>query len=243
MQCCYVTQGGTLFTERLLLQDAGLQALVAAANVLPVPLALPTQDYSRLHNPVTVTKTALPVESGLQEGHQSASVSCVESILAPTDEGAQEPAWVLPGRTAQEGVKSASDTVMPLAEAIPGRCSQPHVARKRKHKRRDASSGITPEHMLYWVTQADIAAQLRCTDEASPEAGLMPEAASTEAPSQEACSSMLPASSLPDLCAGECILGCQQQGSRTGQETSDASKVCYNVEPVLQKSPKRRQCL
>ena len=231
---------GTLFRERLLLQDAGLLALVAAANVLPVPPALPTQDYSRLHNPVTVTKTALPVQSGQQEGHQSASVSCVENILASTNDGTQNPAWILPGTTAQEGVKSASDTVMPLAEAIPGRCSQPHVARKRKHKRRDASSGITPEHMLYWVSQADIAAQLRCTDEASHEAGLFPEAASTEAPSQEACSSMLPASSLPD---GECISGCQQQGNRTRQDATDASKVCNNVEPVLQKSLKRRQCL
>ena len=233
--------------RELLLQDAGLLALVAAANVFPVPIALPKQDYGRSHNPVTVSQTALPVKQRLAVCCPPAPVSHAESVLVQTNgthEGAQSLAWGMPGAlpaVSQEGIKSGSTaaTVMPAVEGLPGRCRQPQAARKRKHKRRDPSAGITPEHMLYWVSQADIAAQLRCTDTAIPaEAGLA-DLAKTELPRHEACDSMLPA-----LCAEEqCMLGCQEQSSRMRQDVTPGSKPLCTVEPVLQKSLKRRQCL
>lgn len=227
-------------------QDAGLLALVAAANVTSVPVALPVQDNGRSCHPVTESHTALPVTDKLPVCHSSAFVSHVESIQMQTDgthESAQSLAWGLPGAKPpvfQEGIKSGSTaaTVMPVIEASPGRYRQPHAARKRKHKRRDPTAGITPEHMLYWVSQADIAAQLRGNDTAGPaEAGLLSEAAS--APSQEECTDML-----STLSAGQqCMLGCQEQSSRIQQEVTNGSKVLCTVEPVLHKSLKRRQCL
>lgn len=237
---------GSLTKGKLPLQDAGLLALVAAANVVPVPVALPMQDYSRSHNPATASHTALPVKDMLTVCHSP--VSHVQSILVQTDgnhENAQNPAWGLPGAkpaAIQEEVRSGltAATVMPVVESLPGRCRQPHAARKRKHKRRDSSAGVTPEHMLYWVSQADIAAQLRCNDTAGPaEAGLLSEAASANAPNQEECTDVLPGVSA----VGQCIIGCQEQSSRIRTEVTGGSKVLCTVEPVLHKSLKRRQCL
>jgi len=43
--------------------------------------------------------------------------------------------------------------------------AQPEVGvRGGRRAPRKRLSGITPEHMLYWVLQADIAVQLRCDD-------------------------------------------------------------------------------
>lgn len=209
----------------MLLQDAGLLALVAAANVAPVPIALPIQDYGRSHNPVTVSQAAAPLKEKLTDGHSPAPVSHVDSVLVQTDgthEGAQSLAWGMPGAlpaVSWEGVKAGSTaaTVMPAVEGLRGRCRQPRAARKRKHKRRDPSAGITPEHMLYWVSQADVAAQLRCCHTPSPaEAGLLPDLASTEVQRQPACDSMLPALSAEE----QCMQGCQEQGNRMRPEVT-----------------------
>ena len=229
------------------LQDAGLLALVAAANVVPVPIALPIQDYSRSHNPATASHTALLVKDTLTVCPSPAPVSHVESILVQTDgthESAQSLARGLPGAkpaVIQEGVSPGltAATVMPVVEGLLGRCRQPDAARKRKHKRRDPSAGITPEHMLYWISQADIAAQLRCNDTVGPaEAGLLSEAASAKASSQEECTDMLPAVSGQE----QCILGCQDKSSGMWQEMTGGSELLCSVEPVLHRTLKRRQC-
>ena len=233
--------------RELPLQDAGLLALVAAANVVSVPAALPIQDFGRSHNPAPVSHTALPVKDKLTVCHSSAPVSHVESLLVQTDSAhktAQSLPWGLPGAkpaVLQQGVKSGSTAAadVPVVEGLPGRCGQPCAARKRRRKRRDPLAGITPEHMLYWVSQADIAAQLRCDDSAAPvEAGLLSGAASAKAPNQEECADTLPAVSAEE----ECSQGCQTQSSRMWQEVAGGSKVLCTAEPVLYKSLKRRQC-
>jgi len=110
--CCFKRSdaGCWVLTVCLFLQDAGLLALVAAAQIADVPPSLHAQPEAG--------------PSGLQqlpykEGH----------LMAVTFNAAV---------SKQRGVRG-------------GR----RASRKR-------ISGITPEHMLYWVLQADIAVQLRC---------------------------------------------------------------------------------
>lgn len=220
----------------LLLQDAGLLALVAAANVVPVPVALPIQDYGRSHNPVMLSQTALSVKDRPTVCHPSAGAESAPMQADCTRESCQSPACSLPGVT-QEGVKAAvaAATVLPAAQILPGKYRHPHSARKRKHKRRDPSTGVTPEHMLYWVSQDDIAAQLRCTDTVGPaEAGLLSETTSTEPLSPQECPAMLPAGSAQE----KCMLGCWEHSSSNATGTSN---ILFTVEPA-QKSLKRREC-
>lgn len=220
----------------LLLQDAGLLALVAAANVVPVPDALPIQDYSRSQKPVMLSQTAPTISDKPTVCHPSATVDNAPTQADSTHERSQSLACSLPAVT-QEGVKAAvpAAAVLPAAQVLPGKYRQPHAARKRKHKRCDPSTGVTPEHMLYWVSQADIAAQLRCIDTVGPaETGLLSEAASVETLSQQECPSTLQAGSAEE----KCIFGWEQiSGTANG-----SSNRSHTVEPAS-KSLKRRQCL
>ena len=231
-----------------MLQDAGLLALVAAANVEPVPTALPVGSV-RLPIASVMTTTVLPVDSSLLACHQPASVQRGTAVQADDagESGAQEPAWALPCKgnaVDQDGVAAASAAVLPAADPLPGRYKQPQTARRRKQKRRDPSAGVTPEHMLYWVSQADVAAQLRCTDTVcSAAAVLLPGAAVTGEPTQEACSSLLPCPLLPAE-QQRTATRCQQHASRILENSSAASTLHGTLEPViLHKSSKRRQCL
>ena len=238
-QICHCTKEGCL------LQDAGLLALVAAANVEPVPTALPV-DSGRLPGAANITTHVLPVDSSLLACHQPASVqqgTAVQAKRADADEsGAQEPAGPLPCKgnaVDQDGVAAASAAVLAAADPLPGRYKQPQPARRRKQKRRDPSAGVTPEHMLYWVSQADVAAQLRCTDTVcSAAAVLLPEAGGAI---QDACTSLLPCPLLP--AEQQCTATrCQQQTSRIAGNSSAASTLHCAIEPViLHKSSKRRQ--
>ncbi|DBA78474.1 hypothetical protein WJX79_008004 [Trebouxia sp. C0005] len=108
-----------------LAQDAGLLALVAAAQIADIPASLHTQPEAG--------------PSGLQhwpykEGH-----------LTGTSAASQEP-------HAREAVVHTVKAAVSKQRGVRGGRRAP-----RKH-----ISGITPEHMLYWVLQADIAVQLRC---------------------------------------------------------------------------------
>ena len=107
------------------MQDAGLLALVAAAQIADVP--------STLH----IQPEAGP--SGLQqwpykEGH----------LMAVTAVGQES--------HAHEAV----------AHTVKAAVSKQRGVRGGRRAARKRISGITPEHMLYWVLQADIAVQLRC---------------------------------------------------------------------------------
>lgn len=229
------------------LQDAGLLALVAAANMVPMPAALPA-DNNR-PNTISRTKTILPVNSSLTACHQSASVRQRSTVVTDADElGAQAPAFVLPCTALamdQEELPAASDVVPTAAAPLPGKCRQPQAARRRKKKRHGPSTGVTPEHMLYWVSQADVAAQLRCTETACSAASvLLPEAASTEGSTQEVCASSVPGAVSPAWSAEEqCNAGCQPQSSRTPEIPSAAGATHCTVKPVvLHKPVKRKHC-
>lgn len=108
------------------MQDAGLLALVAAAQVTEVPLTIQQTDSS------------IP---GLQPSALTANGASLSGLAA----AGQKPlvAAAVAGKTAAKkgrGVRGG----------------------RRAPKKRIA--GISPEHMLYWVSQADIAMQLRCED-------------------------------------------------------------------------------
>lgn len=125
--CCRTQSdaAGWVLTECLFLQDAGLLALVAAAQIADIPASLHTQPEAG--------------PSGLQhwpykEGH-----------LTGTSAASQEP-------HAREAVVHTVKAAVSKQRGVRGGRRAP-----RKH-----ISGITPEHMLYWVLQADIAVQLRC---------------------------------------------------------------------------------
>ncbi len=125
--CCFKRSdaGCWVLTVCLFLQDAGLLALVAAAQIADVPPSLHAQPEAG--------------PSGLQqlpykEGH----------LMAVTAVG-QEP-------HAQEAVAHTFNAAVSKQRGVRG-------GRRASRKR---ISGITPEHMLYWVLQADIAVQLRC---------------------------------------------------------------------------------
>lgn len=193
-----------------------------------------------------MTTTVSPLDRNLAACYQSAPATQGTAALAEdaAESGAQNPGGVLPCRRLanpsfnQDGLQAAS-----AAEPLPGRCRQPQAARKRKQKQRDPSTGVTPEHMLYWVSQADVAAQLRCTDAAcSAAAVLLPEAALAGGLVQEACSSVLPSPLSPT--EQQRTAGYQQQTSRIVEVACVASTPHCIVEPaILQNSLKRRQCL
>lgn len=195
-----------------------------------MPDTLPKQDYGRSNNPVMLSQTALTVKDKPTVCYSSATVESALMQAVCTHDSSQSLACSLPGVT-QEGVKAAvaAATVLPAAQVMPGRYRQPHAARKRKHKRCEHAIGVTPEHMLYWVSQADIAAQLQCIDTDGPaEAGWLAEAASTAPSSPQECPSMLPAGSAKEKCISGCVAG--------------ISNGSHTVEPAT-KALKRRQCL
>lgn len=193
-----------------------------------------------------MTTTAPPLDSSLTACHQSASAKQGTAVHAKdaAESGPQNAVGVLPcSRLAvtsvnQDGLKAAS-----AADPLPGRCRQPQAGRKRRQKRRDPSTGVTPEHMLYWVSQADVAEQLRCTDAVcSAAAVLLPEAALAGDSVQEACSSVLPNPLSPT--DQQCAAGCQQQTSRTVEVPCAACTPHCIAEPAILQNPfKRRQCL
>lgn len=134
-----------------LAQDAGLLALVAAAQVADVPLLLHTQPAAG--------------PSGLQQ--------------LPYKEGH------LMGMTAA-GHPHAHEAV---AHTVKAAVSKQRGVRGGRRASRKRISGITPEHMLYWVLQADIAVQLRCeqTD------GIVSMAQESDVPSQSNAAEVLEA--------------------------------------------------
>ena len=216
-------------------------ALVAAANVVPVPDALPKQDYGRSQHPVMLSQTALTVKDKPTVCDPSAAVESAPMQADCTHDSPQSLACTLPVATPaipQKGVKAATAAaiVLPAAQVLPGKYRQPHTARKRKHRRYNSSTGVTPEHMLYWVSQADVAAQLRCIDTVGPaEAGWVSGAASTALPSPQECPSILPAGSAEE----KYILGCVEPSSGPAAGISNRS---HTVEPAT-KALKRRQSL
>ena len=109
----------------LFVQDAGLLALVAAAQIADVPTSLHTQPAAG--------------PSGLQQ-----LPYMEEHLLAITAVG-QEP----------HGHEA-------VAHSVKAAVSKQRGVRGGRRASRKRLSGITPEHMLYWVLQADIAVQLRC---------------------------------------------------------------------------------
>jgi len=109
----------------LFLQDAGLLALVAAAQVADVPSSLHMQPEAG--------------PSGLRQ--------------LPYKEGH------LMAVTAASHKPHANEAI---AQTVKAAVSKQRGVRGGRRAPRKRVSGITPEHMLYWVLQADIAVQLRC---------------------------------------------------------------------------------
>ncbi|DBB00787.1 hypothetical protein WJX77_001536 [Trebouxia sp. C0004] len=108
-----------------LAQDAGLLALVAAAQIADIPLhAQSAAGTSGLQQ--------LPYKEGYSMGMSAAG---------------QEP-----------------HALQAFAHTVKAAVSKQRGARGGRRAARKRISGITPEHMLYWVLQADIAVQLRCED-------------------------------------------------------------------------------
>ena len=108
------------------MQDAGLLALVAAAQVTEVPLTIQQTDNN---------------SPGLQPSALTANGACLSGLAA----AGQKPLVAAAG---------AGKTAAKKGRGVRGG--------RRAPKKRIA--GISPEHMLYWVSQADIAMQLRCED-------------------------------------------------------------------------------
>jgi len=124
--CCFKSDAGCwVLTLCLFSQDAGLLALVAAAQTADVPSSLHTQPEVS--------------PSGLQQ--------------LPYKDGH------LMGMTAAGHEPHAHDAD---AQTVKAAVSKQRGVRGGRRAPRKRISGITPEHMLYWVLQADIAVQLRC---------------------------------------------------------------------------------
>ena len=76
---------------------------------------------------------------------------------------------------AASGASSPHGDAVPRAavrKAIKDAVQKPRGARGGRRASRKLVQGITPEHMMYWVSQADIAAQLRCKDDISAIPGI-----------------------------------------------------------------------
>ena len=109
----------------LFVQDAGLLALVAAAQIADIPSSLHAQPEAG--------------PSGLQQLPYKE-----KHIMAVTAASH--------GPHAHEAI----------AHTVKAAVSKQRGVRGGRRASRKRISGITPEHMLYWVLQADIAVQLRC---------------------------------------------------------------------------------
>lgn len=121
-----------------LAQEAGLLALVAAAQNASVP--------SALHEPTDISMLDTATASGLPEA--ALVVPCGDVILESPSGQKPTPSSAA-GRTAATAV-----------------CKQRGVRGGRRAPKKHPR--ITPEHMLYWVSQADIAMELRCNDIDTP---------------------------------------------------------------------------
>ena len=216
-------------------------ALVAAAYVVPVPSAPPSQQHSQ-HQHISMSAV-----STLRAPHQPVAAVQLVSVPAPPDpaEGAAQGAsWVLPC-TASHGTEPYTAAAARAdANALPSQRKQPHSARRRRRKRQDSfPTGITPEHMLYWVSQADIAAQLRCTDGICPdESGPLACASATESSRQAQAFSPMPVLT-PALDVDQL----QQHNAASQTQALSPESTCTGVHsagrPVsVQKPLKRRQC-
>lgn len=126
-----------------LAQNAGLLALVAAAQIADEPSSLHMQPEAG--------------PSGLQR--------------LPYKEGH------LMGMTA---VGQETHAHQAVAQTVKAAVSKQRGARGGRRASRKRISGITPEHMLYWVLQADIAVQLRC----EPHDGVVSMAKESDTPSE-----------------------------------------------------------
>ena len=84
---------------------------------------------------------------------------CTESALDSTPQLTSQAGLAVPPAAVRKAIKEAS--------------KKSRGARGGRRAARRAVRGITPEHMLYWVSQADIAQQLRCNS--SQDHAAMPE--------------------------------------------------------------------
>ena len=229
----------------MLLQDAGLQALVAAANVVSVPSTVLDHECNRTSaSGSSVLGIAPPGDSRLAP-HPTLSVSAMAAAFKPgqaqrVESSAQTASWLLPcAATLQEGLATSSVAVKQDADTPSSKHKQLSGAKRRRKKRRDPAAGVTPEHMLYWVSQADVAAQLQCNDAVRPSEAASPLAeASAHEVNTSTAATLLPMTARLQQCHGD-----SQQNDRTQGECNRLSRLQGSVPPVPEQDcHKRRQC-
>ena len=151
-----------------MVQEAGLEAMIAAARAAS---SVQQTIQAGLTHPVSTDVRRCANTAGLDQRTGATAVEAVEpSTLACIDRPADDVQAVpMPGSSHQQStflqLPALGDCSLPpdmsLAESGG---SQPCAVQ--------TFAGLNPEHMLYWVSQAEVAQQLRCIPSDMPGNGI-----------------------------------------------------------------------